>query len=462
MRRLVAAAVTAAGVAASGEALAQTSTGQPWAHTWLADRSVWLQDRGLLEGRGIRTGNFELHPGVGLDFGFDSNVFNASSSTPNAVQSALRLRVAPAFYVSTLGQQRTTNSDAPSTALPTVNFRGGVGLVYHEWIGLGSSGSRDVSSLRNLGAQASLRFDFFPQRTWQFGVGADFIRQIQPGAADDTASRTINQSTFNRNSVLANLEVAYAPGRGVYELRFGYNLFANFFDNVSFNDSMTHQGFARMRWRFLPKTAIVWDGTVSHLSYLNTSGSSTGLFDSTPLATRVGMSGLLTNRVSLLVLAGYQGTFYERGDNADTVVGQAEVQWLIDARSKLRGGFVRDVQPSVFGNFFIRNRGYVSYMQSFGGRFVLSVDAGVGYNQYGYVASRDGTPNLAVTGVDSVTHRFNTVRVDGTLFAEYRFSDIFGINASARAEMLNSEARLGASAIDWLRFDAYLGARASW
>lgn len=465
MRRLLSAAVAAAGVAVAGDALAQSGMGQ----SSLADRSVWLQDRSLLEGRGIRTGNFELHPGIGVDVGFDSNVFNASSSLPNAQQSAIRIRAAPSFYVATLGQQRSTNSDSATTALPTVNFRGGVGLVYHEWIGLGAPTTRDVSSLRNLGAQATLRFDFFPQRTWQFGLGADYTRVIQPGVADDvvagSAIRSVGSQTFNRNTVVGALDVAYAPGRGVFELRFGYNILANIYDNIGFNNSITHQGFARMRWRFLPKTALVWEGSVGSLSYLDTSGASTGLFNATPMATRFGMTGLLTNRVSLLVLAGYQGTFYERGDNADTVVGQAELQWLIDARSRLRGGFLRDVQQSAFGNFYTRNRGYVSYLQSFSGRFILSVDAGVSLNQYGYVANRaTGAPLTPVSGVDATTGRFNTVRVDGTLFAEYRISDVFGINATARGEALVSDVKLGAQQlpIDWTRFDAYLGARANW
>lgn len=465
MRRLLSAAIAAVGFTAAGSALAQSSFGQPG----LADRSVWLQDRSLLEGRGIRTGNFELHPGVGVDFGFDSNVFNASGSQPTAQQSALRLRAAPSFYVATLGAQRSTNSDSATTALPTVNFRGGVGLVYHEWIGVGSSSSRDVSTLRNLGAQSVLRFDFFPQRTWQFGLGADYIRVIQPGVADDAvaggAVRTIGSQTFNRNTVTGSVDIGYAPGRGVFELRFGYNILANIFDNIGFNNSITHQGFARMRWRFLPKTALVWEGSVGRLTYLDTAGSTTGLFDGTPMATRFGLTGLLTNRVSLLLLAGYQGTFFERGDNADTVVGQAELQWLIDGRSRLRGGFLRDVQPSVFGNFFTRNRGYVNYMQSFSGRFVLSVDAGVSLNQFGYVANRgSGTPLTPVAGVDATTGRFNTVRVDGTLFAEYRLSDVFGINASARGEALLSDVKLGAQQlpIDWTRFDAYVGVRANW
>jgi len=466
MRRLLSVAVVVTGMVVAKDAWAQ-AFGQPA----LADRSLWLQDRSLLEGRGIRTGNFELHPGIGIDVGFDSNVFNASSSLPNAQQSAIRLRAAPSFYVATLGQQRSTNSDSATTALPTVNFRGGVGLVYHEWIGVGASSStRDVSSLRNLGAQATLRFDFFPQRTWQFGVGADYVRIIQPGVTEDIVAggvvRSVGAQTFNRNTIVSTVDVAYAPGRGVFELRFGYNLLANLYDNIGFNNAITHQGFARMRWRFLPKTALVWEGSVGRLNYLDTTGASTGLFDATPMSTRFGMTGLLTNRVSLLALLGYQGTFYERGDNADTVVGQAELQWLIDIRSRLRGGFVRDVQPSVFGNFFTRNRGYVSYLQSFSGRFVLSVDAGVSLNQYGYIANRGtGTPLTPVSGVDATTGRFNTVRVDGTLFAEYRLSDVFGINASARAESLIApDVKLGPQQlpIDWTRFDAFLGVRANW
>lgn len=465
MRRLVVAAAAAAVVAGSAkEAQAQTGFGQPWAHTWLADRQVWLQDRALLEGRGIRTGNFELHPGIGVDFGYDSNIFNASSSFPNQVQPALRLRVAPAFYVSTLGPQRSTSSDSPTTALPTLNFRGGAGVVYHEWIGVGGSGERDVSALRNLGVQGSLRFDFFPQRTWQFGIGLEFIRLIQPGASDDTPALSAASNTFNRNSMVGNVEVAYAPGRGVYELRFGYNFLGNFFDHQTYNSSISHQGFARMRWRFLPKTALVWDGSVTRLGYLDPSNASTGLFNATPMSTRFGLSGLLTNRVSLLVLAGYNGTFYEQGDNADTVIGQAEVQWLIDVRSRLRGGFVRDVQPTVFGNFFVRNRGYVSYVRGFGGRFMLSADAGVGLNQYGYVATRSGTPVTPVTGADPDTQRFTTTRIDGTLFGEYRLSEVFGINATVRGEALISEVKLGTNQlpIDWTRVDAFLGVRANW
>ncbi len=471
IRRLVLAAALAGMVGSSREAFAQVGgSSLPWANSGLADRQIWLQNRQLLEGRGIRTGNFELHPGIGADFGFDSNTFYTSTSAPNPVRSALRLRVTPSFYVSTLGAQRSSNSDSATTALPTVNFRGGVGLIYNEWIGLQSGVS--LGALRNLGAQGSLRFDFFPGRTWQFGLGADFVRTIQPGGQDGFIGVPGTGRTLNRNTLLGNLEIAYAPGRGVFEFRFGYNIQATLFDDISGNNSLTHVGFAKMRWRFLPRTALVWEGSISRLSYLNDpDGFSAGLFNATPLTTRFGLAGLLTNRVSMTILAGYTATFYELGDNADTPVGQAEVQWLIDARSQLRGGFVRDVQQSYFGNYYTRNRGYASYTQSFGGRFVLTVDAGVGLYQYGYLTYRRGDPRAGerLAGVggdyDTATGRFNATRVDGTVFGEYRMNDVFGINATLRAESLISGFKTppsGSQPIDWTRFEAMLGVRANW
>lgn len=424
-----------------------------------ASAQVWLQDRQLTQGRGIRAGNFELHPGVGAEFGYDSNVFYQ----PSNPVSALRLRVTPSFTVNTLGPQRSTNSDAPATALPTVNFRGGVALVYHEFISLDST--RPTSQLRNLGVEANLRFDFFPGRTWQFVLADDFTRTIQPGQTSASAAdpTLLPNQTFNRNYNLANLEIAYAPPRGTLELRFGYNFLLNIFDSNSYSqfDYMGHQIYARMRWRFLPKTALLWEGSVSPTSYVHADGSPTGLFSSTPVLTRVGINGLLTEKISLLALVGYEATFFTQGDNADTVIGQAELRWLIGPRANLRVGFLRDIQNSFYGNYYVRNRGYLSYSHSFNGRFLLSLEGGVGLYQYGYLASPTGAPSRLGSGFDA-DGRFSAVRVDGTVFGEYRVSDVFGINATLRALSNISDVSFGIQPIQWTRFEAFLGVRAAW
>src|SRR5690349_3139001 len=48
-----------------------------WSGT--ASAQGWLADRRYTEGAGIRTGDVELHPGIGGEVGYDSNWFYRSS-----------------------------------------------------------------------------------------------------------------------------------------------------------------------------------------------------------------------------------------------------------------------------------------------------------------------------------------------------------------------------------------------
>lgn len=448
--------------------LAALSAGVVFGLAAPASAQVWLQDRQLTQGRGIRAGNFELHPGIGAEVGYDSNVFYRA----NDPAAALRLRITPSLTVSTLGPQRSTSSDAPATALPTVNFRGGVALVYHEFIALQSPDT--TSNLRNLGVEGNLRFEFFPQRTWQFVLADDFLRTIQPGAQSGYGADGVlaTQQTFNRNFNTATAELAYAPPRGTLEVRVGYSYILNVFDSsaYSFYDYMGHSIYARMRWRFLPKTALLWEGSVNPTSYTHPSNAPTGLFASTPIRTRVGINGLLTEKISLLALVGYEASFFEAGDNVDTIIGQAELRWLINPRANFRVGFIRDSQNSFFSNYFIRNRGYLSYSHSFNGRFLLSLEGGVGLYQFGYVADRTGAPTVPGSGYGS-DGRFTAVRVDATAFGEYRLNEVFGINATLRGLSNISDVRLGnnpgtdglpGQPIAWTRLEAFVGVRAAW
>jgi hypothetical protein len=448
--------------------LAALSAGVVFGIAAPASAQVWLQDRQLTQGRGIRVGNFELHPGIGAEVGYDSNVFYAA----NNPTSALRLRVTPSLYVSSLGPQRSTNSDAPATALPTVNFRGGVALIYHEFISLQSPDT--TSNLRNLGVDGNLRFEFFPGRTWQFVISDDFLRTIQPGAQTNTGADGVllPAQTFNRNYNTASAELAYAPPRGTLEFRLGYSFIFNLFDSTNYNfyDYLGHSVYGRMRWRFLPKTALLWEGSVTPTNYIHPDRAPTGLFSSFPVSTRVGINGLLTEKISLLALVGYQASFFQGGDNIDTIIGQAELRWLINPRANFRVGFLRDSQNSFFSNFFVRNRGYLNYSHSFNGRFILSLEGGVGLYQYGYVADRNGRASVPVSGSGS-DGRFTSVRVDATAFGEYRFNEVFGINATVRGLSNISDVRLGNSTgtdggrgqpIAWSRVEAFIGVRAAW
>ena len=66
-----------------------------------AHAQAWLSDRRRAEGRGIRVGDFELHPGVGVEGGVHSNPFYSDRPKASGV-----FRIAPHLFFSTLSGER--------------------------------------------------------------------------------------------------------------------------------------------------------------------------------------------------------------------------------------------------------------------------------------------------------------------------------------------------------------------
>src|SRR5688500_18894632 len=76
-----------------------------------ASAQGWMKERRFSEDPGIRTGDFELHPGIGGEIGYDSNWFlrshqggpnvvNPENGIPNQsqpVRDAAILRITPPF-----------------------------------------------------------------------------------------------------------------------------------------------------------------------------------------------------------------------------------------------------------------------------------------------------------------------------------------------------------------------------
>src|SRR6202041_2328519 len=97
---------------------------------------VWLADRQNMEGPGVRAGDFELHPGIGIQGGYDSNYFLRTDNagfTNSGVQATPVMLVTPSFSIATLGQQRREGeADKEPSA---VTFRGTASGTYSEFFG---------------------------------------------------------------------------------------------------------------------------------------------------------------------------------------------------------------------------------------------------------------------------------------------------------------------------------------
>jgi hypothetical protein len=458
------------------------------------DSPQWLKDRRYNEGPGVREGDLELHPGIAGEVGYDSNWFLRSSSNGGFVNSgpatppipALVFRVTPSLYLSTLGPQRREGDVASSP--PSVRFRAGVNATYREFIGVSSDAAasqpqNDISKQRNVGGSADARLEIAPERPFGAALFASFARTILPDAANADPNLS-----FTRDDVGAGGEFVVQPGSGTLDWHFGYQFNDTLFeqsDGVPY-DNTSNQLYTRGRWKFRPRTSLVYEATFGFINYTHPEEAlqGAGLVNSTPVRARLGINSLLTERFSLVALAGWGASFYDnRVNNApqyDSVIGQAELKWFLAASpgvaqatdlglalSSIAVGYTRDFGNSYLGNFYGQDRGYLRFSYFFSGRTLVTLEGGAAAVEY---------PNMIWENTGHPRHTaFTDVRADATLFGEYRFTDSFGLNATVRyTENFSNnsvpEFDLGPTASNnpphgvsydmaWNRFEAFLGVR---
>lgn len=421
---------------------------------------AWLPDRQFREGAGILAGNLELHPGVAMDFGYDSN-FTRRASDESPVGS-LQLRVSPSFSMTTLGAQRRADG-----AQPTVNFRLETGLTYHEFIPIrgGTQLDRDVlRAQRNVDGFLRFNLDVLPGRPWSGRLYGGLTRAIRP------TQQAIAGTNFNRLMPGAGTEIVYTPGSGLLDWRLGYEFSGTFFEKGDFSalSSFRNEVLTRGRWRFLPRTALIYDGRFAAINYPTTGLSKTG---SHPVRTRLGATGLITPSFGALAMVGWGASFYSNdAQDFNSVIAQLELKWYLQPTlttdplkvnpllSAVSVGFVRDFDDSLIGTYLEKNQGFVKFNYLFGGRFLFNAELAAGAIVFPVQDNPDyGHPA-----------GWSDMRVDGRVFGEYRVKDWLGLDAQLDYIGYFSQTRLafpnanGTDNLAYQQVSLFGGARVFW
>lgn len=452
-----------------------------WSST--ASAQGWLADRRYAEGAGIRTGDLELHPGIGGEVGYDSNWFLRSHTEgPNIINGpptlppadAAIFRVTPSLYVSTLGAQRTEVGGVPRSEPRVVSFRGGVSATGRFFIG------KEMSRQHNVGIASDARLDINQGRPVGFGIFGAYNRLIQPQVLADP------NLSFNRSDLRGGGELIFIPGGGTLDIRGLYQLQASLFEesNGVPYSSLTHEVGVKNRWRFRPRTALFSDTSLRWINYPNAQRALNYLNDSTPLRTRFGLTGLVTDRFGALVAAGYGATFFNNPNAVsspqyDSVNAQVEGTFYLGQGagadepgkatlllSTVSLGFLRDFQTSLLGNFYNTNKAYARLEYWFGGKMVVRLDGYGEMLEYPPVFLNPG----AGAAPTQVTGAFTNYRVGGGFFAEYRLTQSFGLNTTIDYVQQMSDTQIPAGAVaatgvpgvfdlNYRRFQAFVGAR---
>jgi hypothetical protein len=211
-----------------------------------------------------------------------------------------------------------------------------------------------------------------------------------------------------------------------------------------------------LRWKFLPKTAILLGGDFIFVNYLTPGSGATANAPMDLVDGTIGLAGLLTSRLEIIAKAGYAQTIINStdiaaipnlatvGDNR-TLIGQAQLGWLFSETGSLKFGVVRllNPAPTVLADY-TDTRPYLSFRWLLGGRLTLHLDAS--FDIFNYALNSAGSPTAS--GSFSGGRTDESLRIDvGPEFeilrwlrvaAGYDFTDLSSTDAADFAYQSNS------------------------
>lgn len=443
----------------------------------------WLDDRRYGQGIGVRTGDLEFHPGIAAQVGYDSNYLQNSGdvgittdgvlSLNEPVIDVARLRVTPSLSLKTLSASRMIGTE--QAAPPAANFEARGYVSYNVLFPIESAATGD--SLSNfLQGGTALKLDILPERPWGADASLAFTSMVQPN------NDPLLPPAFSREIYQAEAGVTWRPGgkKMAWRVAYGATYTRFVLDTFTGYDNLAHGLITAGHWKFLPRTALLYEGRLGFVSY---SDNASALAGSRPISTKLGLAGLLSNHVSLLTMLGWMATFYEPVAGTirdyDGPIGQLQLTYYPSPQaeaptgatavglSSVAVGYLRSVDNAYLGNYVRRDRIYADLSYFVGGVVVLSLQGGLS------ALARPAATLGDTPGPNDQVPAFNEKRVDATAFAEWRMSNTFGINATLlyNAALDNQLVRARAESTvppgqpipaDNLRFDRYelwLGAR---
>jgi hypothetical protein len=365
---------------ASRAASAQDATigyqGLPYKATGESNTGIQLSDRVL------------LHAGVGVEAGYDTNVFYQDTNTTSS-----------AIYV-VLPYLELTNATrtGPTSSLFTFDAR--VGLQYRRY----QSDNPVLTPFRNAWMPtAGLLVSTGGGAQFGFGIGDTFSRI-------EDAPYNPGQQPIERDNNQASIEGRWSPGGGRLTTTLRYTNMIDYFQDQTFayGNSVTNFVTLDAAWRWLPKTAVFIDVRDGYITYLNTSDANAeGKYSSLPLYVTAGLRGQLTTTTTATLTVGYQNGFYSSGASTSGLWGSTYADVMFTARisdlSRAVLGYRHDFENSVIANFSLNDSVYASYVQQIAGRLALDLSGRYAHIEYqgfvdtpGHVAER--TDNVYQVG----------------------------------------------------------------
>ncbi len=196
---------------------------------------------------------------------------------------------------------------------------------------------------------------------------------------------------ITRNNNTAALQLRAAPGGGRLQANLRYmntiDVFAN--PELKYANLMSHEVMVDGSWRWLPKTAIFVQLSQGAINYFEKDPNNPKE-SSYPFRAITGLRGLVTEKLSVNLAAGYSAAFYQGGaENPSgasnlTILGETIFRPALTTDIVL--GYRHEFRNSVIGTFYDVDSPFVSVRQKIARRFNVMANLRYEYRRYhGYI-----------------------------------------------------------------------------
>lgn len=321
-----------------------------------------------------------IHTNLDLGVAFDSNPSrfdNQGNATPTGSLSDWRGLVRPGIIV-----------DVPGSSV-MLNLRGQVTIL--QYFGAGTASETtfggDVGAKLQLGGDDSIL---------SFKLEDTLVRT--PAFLSEPGTIASDERRFREWNNRGTAGITLRPGGRALEFDLAYMNEMVIYDNLP--ASQRHGGLFEARWKFLPKTALVFHTDLSTFQPvsdpLNTTNSAL------PLRVTLGLVGQITAKLSAEATAGYEDLFSEDSNNSiRTVIGNAVLTYTFSEISSITAGYRRRVFPVVVLNGYTSDAPFLQAKIGFAGRLIFSL-----FGQYEFRSYAGDQGVQVATGDASVEYWF--------------------------------------------------------
>jgi hypothetical protein len=367
---------------------------------------------------GIRIGDFVLQPRFFLQGSYTSNFFRVDTRNQAVKEEAvIALDVRPGFAIFN----------------PTYNLVA-MKLSVDADVRVPFSSNQAVKDQLGVGLDADASLLILPKRAFTIGLFEHFDRQLWTRATATSAN-----ADRNRNSV--GVDLSLHPGGRALDITAGYRWEIERFDNLRLLNTDEHVISLMASWRFYPQTYAFLDAAIRLSEYATAQPVDDTLqygnyVPGKPVRAALGVSGYLTERVSLLVKVGYGNSLLDSGaDDFSSVIARLQAGFRFTTRSILHLGAARDFDLVAFGGQYSYLRGFLSFEQGIRDRVLVHLDFSVDYRRFGRWVpgqfSNPADPDTLIRAVASDANRTDTVLAAG-LLVDVDLSRIFGLTLGYR------------------------------